>query len=83
MSKVAGGIIGGLIGIPGSYFFQNELVRTKCGGMGGYLSKLPEMISDKGASEMGIPQNLFLGIAVFAVAGVLLAFIIGKMTEKK
>jgi len=76
-----GGIIGAIIGIPGSYFFQNEMVRNKFGGVGGYLSKLPECF-DKMAWELGVPQNLFLGIAVFAVVGIVIGVIVAKVTEK-
>ena len=82
MKATKGGIIGAIIGIPGSYFFQNDLVRSKCGGVGGYLKNLPEMLGDKHAGDFGIPQNLILGIIVFAAAGAFLAFVVTKIKAK-
>ena len=73
---VIGLVIGAVLGVPGSYFFQNEMVRAKFGGLGGYLQKLPESLGDKGAWEMGIPQNLLIGMGVLAAVGAVLALVV-------
>ena len=77
-----GGVIGAIIGIPGSYFFQNEMVREKFGGVGDYVLKFGGMFDEK-AWEMGIPQNMLLGIAVFAAVGALIGFAISCATKNK
>ena len=83
MNKIAlGGIFGGILGVPGSYFFQSELARSKFGGIGGYLQKIPEFF-DESAWELGIPQNFFLGIVVIAIVGAFLGFLFDKITMKK
>ena len=82
MKTFIGGLIGAVIGIPGSYFFQNEMVRAKFGGVGDYVLKFGGMFDSK-AWDMGVPQNMLLGIAVFAAIGAVIGFVIGRTTKKQ
>jgi len=79
---ITGGIIGAIIGIPGSYFFQSEMVQRKCGGVGGYLQHLPKAFVEDAAWRLGVPQNALIGIAVLAVVGAIIGFIVNKLTAK-
>ena len=81
LSCVIGTFIGAILGIPASYFFQNEVLRVTVGGVGGYLGKF-NILFERLSWEMGVPQNLFIGIAIFAVIGAIFGFVISKLPSK-
>ena len=60
MKKVTFAIIGAILGIPLSYYFQSEMVKSKVGGIGGYLTHLDEII--KNSNLVG---NVILSVIIF------------------
>jgi len=87
MCGIFGGIIGAILGIPGSYYFQAEAIRVKFGGVGDYVSRIPKFftgITEIGDPwELGIPQNFIFGVAVFLVVGVILGVLYARIPAKK
>lgn len=74
MKKVILTIIGGILGIPLSYYFQPEMVQEKIGGLGGYIRNFGDIINQK-----DLIGNVFLGVFIFALVG----FIIGYFLDSK
>ena len=76
-----GGIVGFVLGIPISYFFQPGIIRTKL-TCGEYITRLPEMIADtlKNPDDLGIKVLLTLVITcvVLSVIGWLIGKAVGK-----
>ena len=76
-------LIGALVGIPMSYYFQPELVQNWGGGTGvfGYLTGLPEIMEEYHhyvGNAWSLAGNIFLSILVFALLGGALAYFLEK-----
>jgi hypothetical protein len=67
-------IVGALMGIPLSYYFQSEMVRAKVGGVGGYMENFGDILS-----EGDLAINVFFGVVVFGIIGAILGYIIDSM----
>ena len=76
--KVLFAIIGGVLGIPLSYYFQNAMVQAKVGGIGGYISHF-----DKILSEGNLMGNVVLSVIIFAIIGFVIGYFIDKSETKK
>ena len=76
--KVLFSIIGGIIGIPLSYFFQPEIVKSKVGGIGGYLSHFDEIIK-----EQELLSNIFISVVIFIIIGAVIGYLVDKSELKK
>ena len=72
MKKVLFAIIGAILGIPLSYYFQPEAVRAKV-GFSGYLEHFNEIL-DKGE----LLGNVIFAVLIFAALG----FVIGYFMDK-
>lgn len=76
--KVLFAIIGAILGIPLSYYFQSEMVRAKVGGIGGYLQNFGDIVSD--GNLLG---NVILSVVIFAIVGGIIGYLIDKSEAKK
>jgi phosphotransferase system glucose/maltose/N-acetylglucosamine-specific IIC component len=74
MSKIKFAIIGALLGIPLSYYFQSGFVKTFSGGIGGYIKNLDTVIDHEGSLN-----SLLIGVVVFGLIGYLIGFILEKV----
>ncbi|MGD0590123.1 MAG: hypothetical protein ABSA44_04915 [Bacteroidota bacterium] len=77
MKKIIFGIIGAILGIPLSYYFQSQLVQSKVGGIGGYLKQFGEIIKDG-----NLLANVILSVVIFALVGVLIGYFIDRNANK-
>lgn len=66
-------IIGGLLGIPLSYYFQSEVVKVKVGGMSGYLKHFGDILNNT-----DLLGNVILSVAIFAIVGAIIGYLIDK-----
>lgn len=78
MKKVTFAIVGAILGIPLSYYFQSEMVRSKVGGIGGYFKHFDDIMKDG-----DIAGNVILSIVIFAIIGGLIGYFIDKNEVKK
>lgn len=76
--KVLFAIIGAVLGIPLSYYFQSELVKTKMGGVGGYLRHFDEITHNS-----NLLGNVFLSMVIFAIAGGVIGYFLDQNEAKK
>jgi hypothetical protein len=73
MKKIEFGIIGAILGLPLSYFFQPDIVQSKVGGIGGYIKEFGGILKHD-----DLLSNVIFAVIVFAVIG----FIIGGFVDK-
>jgi hypothetical protein len=78
MKKVTFAIIGAILGLPLSYYFQPELVRVKIGGIGNYFKYFNYILKD--SDYLG---NVILSVLIFAIIGGLIGYFIDKNKVKK
>ena len=78
MKKIIFTIVGALLGIPLSYFFQSSMVQSKFGGIGGYLGHLDDVI---GSSDL--VGNVILSVVIFALVGAAIGYFMDKNEEKE
>ena len=72
------GVVGALIGIPLSYYFQSEIVQAKVGGMGGYMKHFDQIVKDG-----DLLLNVFFGVLVFAIVGAIIGYILDSLNAHK
>ncbi len=77
MKKVIFAIIGAILGVPLSYYFQSSMVQAKVGGIGGYLKNFGEILNN--GSLLG---NVILSVIIFALVGGLIGYFIDKNESK-
>lgn len=78
MKKVIFAIIGAVLGIPLSYYFQPEMVQIKVGGIGGYFKHFGDIVKD--GNLLG---NVILSVLIFAIISGLIGYFIDKNEVKK
>lgn len=78
MKKVQLAILGLIIGIPLSYYFQSELVKAKAGGIGGYINKLSEI-----SKEPALLNNIAISMIFFGLIGGIIGYILDENDSKK
>jgi len=82
LGVILGVSIGALLGIPGSYFFQNNILQGKVGGLGGYISHLGDVLSPEAQKNFAATTSFAIGMIVFAAVGGIAGFIITKKIRK-
>jgi phosphate/sulfate permease len=70
--------IGAILGIQMSYYFQNELVKSKVGGIGGYITHFGELMED--ANLLG---NVVLSVVIFAIVGGVIGYLLDRTKGEK
>lgn len=78
MKKVIFGIIGAILGLPLSYYFQPDMVQVKVGGIGGYIKDFTEVLEAK-----DLISNVIMGVIVFALIGFIIGFLMDKNANQK
>ncbi len=80
MNKVIFAIIGGILGIPLSYYFQPEIIKSKVGGIGGYIEHFGDIVNDS-----NLLSNVILSVVIFSIVGGVIGYFIdkSKTVEKK
>ncbi|MCK9414532.1 MAG: zinc ribbon domain-containing protein [Prolixibacteraceae bacterium] len=69
--KVTFAILGAILGIPLSYYFQPEMVRAKVGGIGGYMKNFGDVVSNS-----DLVGNVILSAVICALVGGAIGFFI-------
>jgi len=75
--KVTFAFLGGILGIPLSYYFQPDMVRAKVGGMGGYLENFGDIVDNS-----DLLGNVFLSVVIFALVGLAIGYLIDTNEAK-
>jgi len=78
MKKTLFTIIGAILGLPLSYYFQPEIVRVKIGGISGYIKHF-----DKILEADDLIGNVVIGVVVFAVVGFVIGYFMDKNASPK
>jgi len=76
--KVLFAIIGAILGIPLSYYFQPQKVREISGGIGGYFKHFGDIMENG-----NYLVNLLLGVVVFAIVGLVIGYFVDKSKTEK
>lgn len=71
-------IIGVILGIPLSYFFQSEAVRNWLGGIGGYIVNFSDIIDDS-----NLLLSVVLSVIIFGLIGGIIGYFMDKNEAKK
>ena len=69
---------GAIVGIPLSYYFQSEIVKSKMGGVGGYLQNFDQILKNSDLSG-----NVVISIIFFAIVGGVIGYFIDENEAKK
>lgn len=77
MTRVPFTIIGAILGIPLSFYFQTELVQTKVGGMSGYLRHFSEVLDSK-----ELVGNVIVSVIIFAIVGAVIGYLVDNARAK-
>jgi len=76
--KISFSILGAILGIPLSYYFQSEMVKSKVGGIGGYLQNFGDIVDNS-----DLLGNVIISIIVFALVGGVIGYFIDENEAKK
>ena len=66
-------IIGAILGLPLSYYFQSDMLHMMVGGISGYIEKFGDVLD-----ESELIGNVIISVVVFAVIG----FFVGNYLDK-
>jgi hypothetical protein len=78
MKKIYFTVIGAILGLPLSYYFQPEMVQQKIGGIGGYIQNFGDIISEK-----DLVGNVITGVVAFALLGAIIGYFLDKNANQK
>jgi len=90
LNKMAGkmvtfALIGALLGIPFSYYFQSEMVQRMAGGITGYVKNFVTIVDDVDrfvGSGMDIIWDALIGVVVFTLIGGAIGYFMDKSKQK-
>ncbi len=84
--KVTLGLLGALLGVPLSYYFQSDIIKNYRGsGMFSYLKNFPKIVDEYDrfvGNGWDIVSNLFLSVIIFAIMGVVAGYFMDKKINK-
>ena len=96
IGRIVGSVVGFIVAIPTSYFFQDSMIRSKM-SLGDYLEMLPKLFtsSSSGGSKSGdsldrafnniaqnIGENIMTTLIITVVAGLVIGFVVGYLIDK-
>ena len=76
--KVLFAIIGAILGIPLSYYFQSQMVKSKMGGIVGYLKHFDEITNNS-----NLLGNIVLSVVIFAIVGAVIGYFIDENEARR
>lgn len=80
--KVTFGLLGAALGVPLSYYFQSDIIKSYSGsGMFGYLKSFTKIVEEYDrfvGNGWDIVSNLFLSAIIFAIMGVVAGYFLDK-----
>ena len=71
-------IIGAILGIPLSYYFQNDMVQMKVGSVWGYIKNMDMIFF-----FFCLVGNLILSVIIFGIVGYTIGYYIEKNKKKQ
>lgn len=79
MRKIIFAILGAILGVPISFYFQPEMVQIKVGGgVGGYIEHFDDIIKDS-----NLLGTVILCMVILAIVGALIGYLIDDNEAKK
>jgi ABC-type antimicrobial peptide transport system permease subunit len=73
MRTIIFAILGAILGVPLSYFFQPEIVKSKVGGIGGYIQHLDQIVQNE-----SFLTNVIVSVVIFAIVGGIFGYFMDK-----
>lgn len=84
-SIILGTLIGLIIGVPLSYYFQTDWIQNATGSIAGYFEYLgnatQNKISENQAKNLG--SNILTSVIIFGIVGLLIGVIISRTKKSK
>lgn len=71
-------IVGAILGVPLSYFFQSSIIQSKFGGIGGYLQHFGDVLGNS-----DLVGNVIISVVIFALLGGVIGFFLDRNAAKK
>ncbi|MGB3343251.1 MAG: hypothetical protein WBA61_05020 [Aequorivita sp.] len=71
-------IVGAILGLPLSYYFQPDMVQVKIGGINGYVQHFDQILESK-----DLVGNVVMGVVVFAIIGFVIGYFMDKNAVQK
>lgn len=71
-------IIGAIIGLPLSYYFQPDMIRAKIGGISGYFKHFNQILEAE-----DLIGNVIISMVVFALIGGIIGYFMDKNAIQK
>ncbi|MFA5327642.1 MAG: PspC domain-containing protein [Prolixibacteraceae bacterium] len=80
--KITFGLLGAMLGVPLSYYFQSVIIKNYRGnGMFSYLRNFTKIVDEYDrfvGNGWDIVSNLFLSVIIFAILGVIAGYFLDK-----
>lgn len=78
MKKIIFTVVGAILGLPLSYYFQPDIIQAKVGGIGGYIKNFGDILEAK-----DLISNVIIGVIVFAIIGFIIGYFMDKNEAQK
>jgi len=84
--KISFGLLGAVLGVPLSYYFQSDIIKNYRGnGMFSYLRNFTKIVDEYDrfvGNGWDIVSNLFLSVIIFVILGVVAGFFLDNKISK-
>ena len=78
MYKIIFAVVGAILGIPMSYYFQSDMIQRKFVDIQRYMKHFDKVIESD-----DLTQNVLISVVVYAIAGGLIGLIIDELEKRK
>ena len=83
--KITFGLLGAVLGVPLSYYFQSDIIKNYRGsGLFSYLKNFTKIVDEYdrfAGNGWDIVSTLFLSVIIFAILGVITGYFLDKKTK--